>query len=951
MDANVAHTLLGRLREALAPHFTVERELGAGGMGVVFLGTDVALTRPVAIKVLRPELSSHQGSQRFTREARVLARLQHPNIVAVHHAGEADGLRYFVMDYVEGRTLADRLGEGPLERNAVVALGRDLLAALAIAHRAGIVHRDIKPANIFLVGDRALLGDFGIASADSDGDAGITPLTESGQLVGTPAYMAPEQLARGHATVRTDLYAVGLVLYHACTGRRWPTATDPDHADWRGVPPRLRRVLRRALAVAPEARWADADGFRRALDRRSPAGLLVTAAGATLLLVLIYSIVDRLPPPPPPRGLPADFAVVPFTANGTDDPVARRLARYVGNDLEWFPAWRLTSVPKTFAWWDGTPPDRRALLAPSALRARLYTEGELLGSGRALELSVRDSIGALVHRFRIAGDPDDLLGWGSAAADSLVRLAFPDWLDAFRSLAARGSRNVEAYTELFAGQEAFRGDAYAEAQRHFERALELDPEFAQAAWQLAMVRRWRERSFEADWRRLYEEHHDQLPELQRLLITAQLEPDLPTRFAQLQAAVQRYPRNADATLVWADELFHRAPLTGVPLDSAIGAMTLAAGRHPYFTAFVHLVLGHIRLGHDDEARRALDALEAGRDSSSAEANQRFRLVALLYDVRFRPWRGRLKRWWLNVRADSAGVEALSQYLRFALLFDVPEAQRDFGALLVRRGRTTAIRANGHEAAGLGLMALGRPAAGRAQLDSAASLLATPTAAVERAEWRLLPAALGLPPTDSAAQGSARAALAAAADGDQAPRAAWALAVDAAANGNAEGLSRWSARLRTAAASEAGAGKLSALVAGLAAAQTGDFRGALALTDSLLRHDAAWLSEAPFARALLYLRRGEWLAAAGDRAGADRAWTWYEQSDVEGWPQRAAQAGEVDAVVGVYARLRRAELAVQRGDRPAACALGERVRELWADAEPAYAALARRAEAVTTGCPR
>ena len=950
MDANAAHTLLGRLREALAPQFTVERQLGAGGMGVVFLGTDVALTRPVAIKVLRPEFSSHQGSQRFTREARVLARLHHPNIVSVHHAGEADGLRYFVMDYVDGRTLADRLGDGPLEPDALVALGRDVLGALEAAHRAGVVHRDIKPANIFLVGDRALLGDFGIASADSGGDAGVTALTESGQLVGTPAYMAPEQLTHGAATPRTDLYAVGLVLYHACTGRRWPPATDPDHADWSGVPPRLRRVLRRALAVAPESRWADADAFRRALERRPPAGLLV-AAGITLVLAIL---VSKIPGPrPPPLGMPADFAVVPFTASGADDPAARRLARYVGNDLEWFPAWRLTSVPKAFAWWDATAPARRALLAPSALRARLYTEGELLSDGRALELSVRDSTGALVHRFRIAGDPGDLLGWGSAAADSLVRVAFPDWLEAFRGLAARGSRNVEAYTELFAGQEAFRHDAYAEAQRHFERALELDSDFAQAAWQLAMVRRWRERSFEADWRRLYEQHHDQLPELQRLLITAQLEPDLPTRFAQLGDAVRRYPRNAEATLVWADELFHRAPLAGMPLDSAIGAMALAARRHPYFTAFVHLALGHIRLGNSTEARAALDSLEAGRDWSSAEASRRFQMVGLLYDERFRPWRGRLQRWLLNLWADSARVEALSQYLRFALLFDVPEPQRDFGALLVRRGRTTAIRANGHEAAGLGLMALGRPAAGRAQFDSAATLFATPDAEIERAEWRLLPAAFGLPPADSAAQTWGRAILVAAADdvGAFAPRAAWALAVDAAANGDAAGLSRWRERLGTAAPSAAGARKLSALVAGLAAAQTGDFRGALALTDSLLRHDAAWLAEAPFARALLYLRRGEWLAALGARDGADRTWGWYEQSDVEGWPQRAAQAGEVDAVVGVYARLRRAELAVQRGDRATACTLGGRVRELWADAEPAYALLVKRAEAVTTGCAR
>src|SRR5512146_1575113 len=143
-------------------------------MGVVFLGADVALARPVAIKVLRPEFGSPQSSLRFTREARLLARLQHPNIVAVHLAGDADGLRYFVMDYVAGRTLAERMAEGPLAPEAVTALGRDLLGALAAAHRAGVVHRDIKPANIFLVGDRALLGDFGIASSDSAGDTAMT---------------------------------------------------------------------------------------------------------------------------------------------------------------------------------------------------------------------------------------------------------------------------------------------------------------------------------------------------------------------------------------------------------------------------------------------------------------------------------------------------------------------------------------------------------------------------------------------------------------------------------------------------------------------------------------------------------------------------------------------------------------------------------------------------------
>jgi serine/threonine protein kinase len=947
VDPPSTDTLFQRLRRVLAPQYVVERELGAGGMGVVFLGTDVALARPVAIKVLRPEFGSPQSDLRFTREARLLARLQHPNIVTIHHAGEADGIRYFVMDYVEGRSLADRLAEGPLTTEEVVALGRDLLAALGTAHRAGVVHRDVKPANVFLVGDRALLGDFGIASSQTSSDSGRSALTATGQLIGTPAYMAPEQLATGEATPQTDLYALGLVLYQACTGRRWLTAADPDHADWSDVPPRLRRPLRKALAVLPAARWADAESFRRELERRRGASWLAVAAVIALGLALHWwpRAGDAASGPGPQ----ADFAVVPFTANGVDDPVAERLARYVANELEWFPAWRISSVPTTFAWWEDTPPGRRALLAPHALGARLYTDGELVGGSRALDLSIRDSTGTLVHRFRIAGDPGDLLHWGSAAADSVVRIAFPEWLDAFRDLASRGSRNVGAYSELFAGQEAFRRDAYGQAQRHFERALELDSSFAQAAWQLAMVRRWRERSFDADWRQLYELHRDQLPELQRLIITAQLEPDLPTRFAALAAAVRRYPRNGEAALVWADELFHRGPLVGVPLDSGVAAMALAAGRHPYFTTYVHLALGHIRLGHSREARSALDTLEAVASSSSAEASQRFRLVALLYDERFRPWRGSLKRWWLGWWADSTGIEALSQYLRFALLFDAPGAQRDFGTLLVHRGRSPAIRGNGHEAAGLGLMALGRPAAALVELDSAAAQFRTPEAELERAEWRLLPAALGLPPADSAAVVWARAALAAAAGGSQAIRAAWALAVDAATAGDTAGFRRWSKQLRSAPLSR-GAVQLNALLDGLAAAQAGDPAAALARTDSLLRYDAGWLVRAPFARALLYLRRGEWLLATGAPDGADRTWLWYQQSDVEGWPQRSAQAGEVDAVAGVYARLRRAELAAQRGDRVAACALAGRVRELWTGAEAAYASLVKRVESVAAGCP-
>lgn len=149
-------SLLERVRDALAPHYVVERELGAGGMGVVFLARDTRLDRMVAIKVLRPELATAVAVERFSREARLLARLHHSTIVRVYLADDTAGFSYYVMEYVEGETLKTRLEAGPLPPRTVRALGRALLDALGAAHRLEIVHRDVKPANIFLLGDRTL---------------------------------------------------------------------------------------------------------------------------------------------------------------------------------------------------------------------------------------------------------------------------------------------------------------------------------------------------------------------------------------------------------------------------------------------------------------------------------------------------------------------------------------------------------------------------------------------------------------------------------------------------------------------------------------------------------------------------------------------------------------------------------------------------------------------------
>lgn len=155
--------LLERLRKTLGPDYEVERELAGGGMGIVFVGRQRRLNRRVAIKVLRPELATAVALERFLAEGRALGALDHPNIVKVYHAGEEEGLLYFVMEFVEGETLAARLERGPLPPEEVFRLAGDLLAALGAAHARNIIHRDVKPANIFLKPGRAVLGDFGIA--------------------------------------------------------------------------------------------------------------------------------------------------------------------------------------------------------------------------------------------------------------------------------------------------------------------------------------------------------------------------------------------------------------------------------------------------------------------------------------------------------------------------------------------------------------------------------------------------------------------------------------------------------------------------------------------------------------------------------------------------------------------------------------------------------------------
>src|SRR5438309_3406965 len=218
--------LLETLRDALVEHYAVERELGRGGMATVFLAEDLKHHRPVAIKVLHPELAAAVGADRFLREIEIAARLQHPHIVPLYDSGTAGGFLYYVMPYVEGESLRDRLErEKQLPLEDTLRIAGEVAGALAYAHSHGVVHRDIKPENVMLSGGTAVVTDFGIARAvTAAGDA--RQLTQTGTVIGTPAYMSPEQ-ATGSAEIdgRSDQYSLACVVYEMLVGE--PPFTGP----------------------------------------------------------------------------------------------------------------------------------------------------------------------------------------------------------------------------------------------------------------------------------------------------------------------------------------------------------------------------------------------------------------------------------------------------------------------------------------------------------------------------------------------------------------------------------------------------------------------------------------------------------------------------------------------------------------------------------------------------
>ncbi len=527
---------IARLQSTLARRYTIERELGSGGMGSVYLALDRKHRRRVALKVLPPDLAMALGTDRFLREIEIVARLSHPNVVPLHDSGQAAGLLYYVMPFVDGESLRDRLRrEDRLPVGDAITIAREVGDAVGYAHGMGVVHRDIKPGNILLSSGHARLSDFGIARAARA--AGGEKLTESGLRVGTTAYMSPEQ-ASGAPDVdgRSDIYSLGCVLYEMLAGAQAaePILAGRFSGSLPGIrtlrpetPEAIEQALHRALAPSRADRFATAAEFVQALAAPTHSGgsELVTvkvpnvrrrrwvAVGAALaagLALAIGSMIARRP------ALDRNRILVSVFANQSGDTTLAMLGQvatdYVARALA---ATGLVEVLDQRLEEGGTAaPSRGDLALTRALarrrHARLVVWGGYFRDRDSIRFQAQitdtetgellRSIAPVAADVGAATHGAELLRQGVMAA--LAPLVDPR----FASFAVAASRpaSYEAYREFLAGEElgltspCAGPDCPDDALLHYRRAVALDSSFTLPAAQAAVLHWYRSECRQTD---------------------------------------------------------------------------------------------------------------------------------------------------------------------------------------------------------------------------------------------------------------------------------------------------------------------------------------------------------------------------------------------------------------------------------------------------------------------
>ena len=526
---------LDRLKSALADRYTVERELGAGGMATVYLAEDLKHGRKVAVKVLRPELAVTIGAERFLKEIEIAARLHHPHILPLYDSGEADGFLFYVMPYEEGQSLREKLSaEGELPVAEAVRLLRDIVDALAHAHGQGVVHRDIKPDNVMLSGRHALVTDFGVAKALSDATS-TSQLTSAGVALGTPTYMSPEQAAASpDLDHRSDIYAVGALAYELLAGRppfagstaqailvaHVTEVPDPvtDHRP--AVPPALAQLVMKCLEKKPADRWQTTDELLAQLEALSttPSGgmtptdtrpiqvttksprkatFAIGAAGVAVLAVL-GGVFLR------PTGTPLveNRVMVAVFENETGDPTLDGVGKIAADafarglqDTKLVEIVDPRAALATADVTDGTSPVAAARALAEQMGAAILVTGEYFRLGDSLRFQAQvleTGSGKVIQLLDpVAGgvaDPMAAIGRLNQAIMAAVASLFTDELISWGQLAAQPT-SYAAYREYVTGRDLFAQGDMRGAMLHFGRAVDEDPEFPIASIWLALMMR------------------------------------------------------------------------------------------------------------------------------------------------------------------------------------------------------------------------------------------------------------------------------------------------------------------------------------------------------------------------------------------------------------------------------------------------------------------------------
>lgn len=925
--------LLERLGRALAPDHTVELELGSGGMGSVFLGADVALGRRVAIKILRPELATAEMAERFLTEARILAGLHHPNVVQIFRVGEAEGLYYYVMEYAGKESLDGRLARGPLGVEAALRLGRDLLDGLEAAHLLGVVHCDVKPANVMIHGRRALLTDFGIAYPHRRRD-GAAPRA----LLGTPAYMAPEQLRGEEVSPRTDLYAVGALLFEAFTGRRWREG----QTVWTGVPRSIAPVLQRALRDDPADRWPTAKAFRRALwrtrTRRYVRRTLILIAAGLAVGAIAATVAPRFFVEEPVGQGSLRVAVGEFEVNGKGAPawLGDSVAEHVRTALGGQTDFQVASSGDAF----GDAPVH--LLVKGQLRV---SDGTVHGRAWRVLKGRRDvAIGAEVAV--------PMADWDSLADLVASQLLLEVWHNesptaTYLPVAAL-PRTDAARAEFLRGERLIGQSRWAEAYEAYAQAETRDSTCLLCDWRMIDAVRWLGRPRDEVRTRRALAKVDSFPPVYRSLLRAVV-AELPERIDTLTTAADTWHDFFLPSHRLAEELFHRGPLVGRLRREALEPLEHAARLRPDFMPIWEYIAWVQTTEGDSAAASAALAMVNGAGIPPDPYTRQFRaLLNLGFAWRFHNAASAMRATENAVNASAiANFPSLGAGPRMLITFDAPAGAIALGQAFVRRPQRELVR-SGAIAGMLGSFAMGNEEQVGAFERVLSEQIAEPEMELFLAEFAGLRAIVAPDPEGAAraVQPLRRLAAPGAGTSRARMRAAWMLTLLE----RETGLPRTHGLPRTLRQGPE-AGTFLALLSADSLARHGHPERALEITGRV-HFDSLGRVVDPFFRTVVRLWRARWWESAGNPTAAKLELRWHEHVDMAGFPLGPPQAAEVDWAFGTVARWRRAAVLERLGERGVElCSVYRGVARLWREGEGVLAAradsAARRANAL--GC--